>query len=415
MNTLHINLISDQIIPNLIPTFSDTNCVGTILVFGDDKLLSNGDRIKRIYKNRNIPVLWTSYGESSHQLTKLNEQAKSLLKYLTKHHLDKRWVLNATCGTKPMSLAMTLAFYEYNAQLPSGDEKAALIIYTDTQNKAIPVLNENMDFNLPYRSVLSLEELLSANGFTMESAIEEGRDDDIYARAELTEYLCTQFVGPCASMLGSLQYRANKAYNDYPNHSKQVMDNTPNGVYADVYSRLAKANLINWQAGSKNIEFCSLEACRYLAGLWLEEVTYLQAKKCSFEEVAMSVEGVWTDKQEQKTHTTHDSLTAGNNNEFDILIRHKNQLLTIECKAKNWGAHKNGPEQAGSTNQDTMHKLDNLGSKLGGLFARNLLVSATQLTDAMTARAQSNRIKVCECPTPEKIKNILEDFFTQMD
>ncbi|MBB1420781.1 DUF1887 family protein [Pseudoalteromonas sp. SG43-7] len=412
MKTLHINLVSEQIIPNLIPTFSDSNCSGVVLVFGDDKLKEKGETLKEIYAERHIPVLESITGTSSHNLYQLNKQAAKLLDYLKANHADKRWVLNVTCGTKPMALAMTLAFYQHNEHHAKG-ENSALIIYTDTQNKTISVLNENVGSQLPYQSVLTLEELLAANGFTVTASTGSENDNDLQQRADLTTYLGQQFSGPCKGMLSSLQYLASEAAKHFPESSKQEMPSAPHGAYAEVYLKLTNAKLIDWRSGSKEITFCSFDACRYLAGLWLEELTYLQALACDFEEVAMNVEGVWAAKAEQKFATDYDSPLKGKNNEFDVLVRHKNQLLTIECKAQNWGANKQ--EKDVSTNQDTMHKLDNLGSKLGGLYARNLLISATELTDAMHARAKTNHIKVCQTSNLFKIKAALQDFHNEMD
>jgi|GEM_PF-4868206 hypothetical protein len=412
MQTIHINLISDQITPNLIPSFADPNCSGAILVFGDSTLDTKGDRLEEIYQQRGIPVVWRSHGKSSHHLPTLKQQAQDLLNYLTEHHIDKRWVLNATCGTKPMSLAMTLAFYQHNANLPQDGEQA-LILYTDSQNKAIPILNENIDFQLPYKSVLTLEELLAANGFWVTDSTDQENDSIVHDRAELTLFLGQQFAGPCQNMLGSLQAMASTAAKDFPTNQQQQMRQIPRGPFVQVYTKLAQAGLINWQEESKQIQFCSEDACRYLAGLWLEELTYLQALQCGFEQVAMSVEGVWGTKMDQHRALMQGRSDKGKNNEFDLLIRHKNQLLIIECKARFWGA--DVKQQGVSNDQDTLHKLDTLGNKLGGLYARNLLISAYEVNTSMVNRAKVNRIQVCDRVNANKIKQCLYELKQAMD
>lgn len=412
MHNIHINLISEQIIPNLIPTLSDPDCIGVILIFGDDTMDEKANRLEQIYSERGIPILWSCHGNSSHNLPKLKEQAVSLITYLKDNFSDKRWVLNATCGTKPMSLAMTMAFYQHNSHLPENME-TALILYTDSQNKSIPLLNDNVDYQLPYRSVLSLEELLAANGFMMMSATDKHNDQIVLDRAELTEFLGHKFSSNCRRMFSALHGMATGAAKDFPINKRQTMSSIPHGAYAEVYLRLNDEGLLIWNGESNEIEFCSENACRYLAGLWLEELTYLQALKCGFEEVAMSVEGLWGDKYDRENAQIRGDVPKGNNNEFDVLIRHKNQLLTIECKARYWDGKSHDSSE--STHQDVMHKLDNLGNKLGGLFARNLLVSAFSISEAMKKRASDNRIKVCDDISVGKIKRQFDFLFKEMD
>ncbi|MFY8299516.1 Card1-like endonuclease domain-containing protein [Pseudoalteromonas sp. SS15] len=404
METLHINLVSEQVTANLIPAFSDSNCTGVILVQGDDKLENKSKILNKLYAQRDIPVIKEFKGTSSHIISELNKQANELLDYLETNHKDKFWVLNVTCGTKPMSLAMTLAMQNYNAQRAEKGTPA-LIIYTDSQNKIIHILNnQQQSGSLPYNSTLTLDELLTANDFNCSDRIDRDSDFHVRERAELTEYLGKQFSEKCRGMLGQLQGAASKAAQNFSPNFTQTIE-VYNKLFTKVYNRLAEAELIQcqWQDGqSVEIKFTSEEACRYLAGLWLEELAYLQALKCGFDEVAMSVEGVWDDK--------HAFYTKGKNNEFDILINHNNQLLTVECKARNWQSKTN----QSISEQDLMHKLDNLGSKLGGLYAQNLLISAYTLTDAMVNRAKTNRIKVCDNATQEKLLHTFMQLKQQM-
>jgi hypothetical protein len=404
METLHINLVSEHITANLIPTLSDSNCIGVVLVQGDDKLESKNQMLCELYKRRNIPVLKQLIGTSSHFFSQLNRQANELIDYLVTYHKDKCWVLNVTCGTKPMSLAMTLAMQNYNAQC-SQESQPALIIYTDSQNKAIHILNNQQSGSLPYQSILTLEELLMANRFTINNCIDSSNDHFVHERAELTRYLGKQFSGKFQGMLGQLQWAASEAAKNHKVDFSQTI-HLKNKEFSVIYNRLAGEGLIQCQWHEHNneieIQFNGEDACRYLAGLWLEEFTYLQALECGFEEVAMSVEGVWNDDRL--------SQEQGKNNEFDMLIRHNNQLLTVECKARNWDSK----AKQLTSEQDILHKLDNLGSKLGGLYAQNLLVSAYTLTGSMLNRAQTNQIIVCDNVTQDKLLEIFKRLKKQM-
>ncbi len=407
MQTIHINLVSEQLQPNLIPAFIDTSCQGVVLVLGDKTLLDKAERLTKLYQGRGLPILWTSEGTSSHRLVQLQKQANTLIDWLATHHADKQWMLNATCGTKPMALAFANAFNRYNSEHPetaSNGIPRALIFYTDSQNREIPLLNEGIDYALPWQAVMNLDEMLAASGFEISQEIDLDNDDEIRSRAELTRYLGKQFQGPCQQMQSNLQGMASKAYLDFPLNQNQAMPSVPHGPYAELYQRLVGANIIVWDGSSQQICFQSEDACRYLAGRWLEELTYLTACECGFEQVAMSVEGIWSGSSVKL------NSERGKNNEFDILICHNNQLLIIECKAKSWYER----QKDESTNQDVVLKLESLGRKLGGIYGERLLISARQLPDEMVQRAKDNRIKLCDQADAHKIKATLQSYFDNM-
>jgi hypothetical protein len=80
-----------------------------------------------------------------------------------------------------------------------------------------------------------------------------------------------------------------------------------------------------------------------------------------------------------------------------------NRLFVIECKT----ARTDGTGERG---QDTLHKLDNLASHLGGVFGERWLLSARRLDEAERKRAGLYRIQVVEgeslCELPEMFASI---------
>lgn len=408
MQHVHINLVSNQLLPNLIPALGDNACTHVILVLGDHTLKARSEALADMYRDRDIEVTLFE-GRSSHDVAALKQQARDVIDRLSTEFADMRWILNATGGTKPMSLTFTNAFNQYNIMAkahaePGQDPNWALIIYTDSQNKAIPILNDEDGLQLPplpYQSVLNLDQLLEANGFMMTDAIDASNDDAVVAREALSRFLAKHYSKEKnPQMLGQLQFHAGEAAKDYPNTATQILSHAPFNTWAKLYQRLADEGLIEWSEGEQEITFTSYEACRYLAGMWLEELTYLLAKGAGFEEVMMNVEGVWGDRHDRANFLTENTASKGKNNEFDVLVRHNNQLLTIECKAVNW--------QSKYTNsQDVTHKLDNLSRKLGGVYGQSLLVSVYACPDAMRTRANDVNIALCELATTKAIEAAL--------
>lgn len=406
MQTIHINLVSEQLLPNLISTFADKECQGVVLVLGDNTQRDKAETLQHLYNERGLPILWASEGNSSHRPAQLQQQAKELINWLADHHGDARWILNATCGTKPMALVFAKEFNHFNSEHPDSTQDGiprALIVYTDSQNRELPLLNDGVDFALKWQAVLSMDEMLTANDFERKEWIDESNDDEIHARAELTRYLGKQFQRKCRYFISPLQGAANKAA--YQQDYRAELDNKPNKDAETLCLRLQQEGLLQCSAeNNKLLQFTSEDACRYLAGRWLEELTYLTALECGFSEVAMSVEGEW------QTEALRQQSVRGKNNEFDVLICHNNQLLTIECKAKYWGDHQHGE----STNQDVVLKLESLGRKLGGLFGERLLISARPLPDEMVQRARDNRITLCDKADSQAIRTILQKYFNKM-
>lgn len=408
MQHVHINLVSNQLLPNLIPALGDNACTHVILVLGDHTLKARAEALADMYRDRDIEVTLFE-GRSSHDVAALKQQAREVIDRLSTEFAGMRWILNATGGTKPMSLTFTNAFNQYNIMAkahaePGQDPNWALIIYTDSQNKAIPILNDEDGLQLPplpYQSVLSLDQLLEANGFMMTDAIDATNDDAVVAREALSRFLAKHYSKEKnPQMLGQLHFHASEAAKDYPNTATQILSHAPFNTWAKLYQRLADEGLIEWSEGEQEITFTSYEACRYLAGMWLEELTYLLAKGAGFEEVMMNVEGVWGDRHDRANFLTENTASKGKNNEFDVLVRHNNQLLTIECKAVNW-------QSKFANSQDVTQKLDNLSRKLGGVYGQSLLVSVYACPDAMRNRANDVKIALCEPVTIKAIEAAL--------
>lgn len=391
MKTIYINLVSEQLIPNLIPTLQDNNCIGVVLVLGDVRFQQKADLLRKIYQRNGIDVLGDYQGDSSTRLMSLQSLAHSLLDDLQARYNDTdiRWILNATCGTKPMSLAFTNAFNQFNLQhADDGTGPKALVLYTDTEHKEIPLLNQDTDFALPFTDVLTLDDSLLANGFELESATDSDNDTQVQHRKALTLYLLRQFAESCKPLMGILQYAAHQARQNFPLADTQLLNTTPKGPWADLIGRVQDAGLVQWD-GEKQLCFTSEEACVYLSGGWLEEATYLIAQKVGFRYVALGVTGQW--RQDLAGY----NLSSEVSNELDVLVLHNNRLLVVECKAINWNA------QESQKNQGIVHKLENLGRKLGGQFASSTLISAQDLTDSVRQRLESSNIKYVEAPCTE--------------
>jgi Domain of unknown function (DUF1887). len=67
MQHVHINLVSNQLLPNLIPTLGDNACTHVLLVLGDHTLKARAEALADMYRDRDIAVTLCE-GRSSHEV-----------------------------------------------------------------------------------------------------------------------------------------------------------------------------------------------------------------------------------------------------------------------------------------------------------------------------------------------------------
>ena len=134
--TIHINLISHQLLPNVISTLGEdvASIEKVILVVGDDKLSEHAQLLKDFYHRKGIRQVELFQCETSTDYARLRRRADSLYQQLREQYPAVMLALNATGGTKPMSIAFTQAFDKF--------DELSMAIYTDTSSKKISILNE---------------------------------------------------------------------------------------------------------------------------------------------------------------------------------------------------------------------------------------------------------------------------------
>ncbi|MBF0583240.1 MAG: DUF1887 family protein, partial [Magnetococcales bacterium] len=180
-------------------------------------------------------------------------------------------------------------------------------------------------------------------------------------------------------------------------HPTQTLDYDPGESLSILLARLAEEGMLQWTPQrARDVTFVSSESAAYIGGIWLEEFAYLQIRQAGLENIEVGVTVTWQNSKKDASHV---------NNEFDLLVTHRNRLLVVECKSGRVSAQK----QAGQDHlcptcknpldqkpQDIVHKIDALGKKVGGLFGSTLLLSAQKLDDRAKERAKRAKITVLD-------------------
>ncbi|MEW5977188.1 MAG: DUF1887 family CARF protein [Acidobacteriota bacterium] len=371
---IHVAIVSEQTLANLIPILMERP--DKVYLVCSDEMRQRGldGRIKNVLAKEAIGVD-TKCGVPSAGLQSIYHYARSLAAEIGRDHPGADIVLNATGGTKLMSLGFVEVFRA----------SAQRILYTDTSHRRIEILPDGAGTAfapIQMRDVLDIPGYLAAQGFHYQGA----RSDQAAWRARVASrqgvchYLGSQVgMSEIQRFIGTLNWLAKEALGEQSRENddalpqpKQYFPDPPRGERATAMTRMAGAGLVGWSKGDRQIRFTSADAARFLCGGWLEEYAWQAAQQ----------ESAW-DARCSITVTAEDAPDT--RNEFDVLACHSNEMLVLECKTLRY--------QEGNDSK-TAYKIDSLGQQLRGLFGETWLLSARPPTDALLQRARLARIRI---------------------
>lgn len=370
---VHVCIVSDQVLANLIPALMDRPDKVWLASSRDMTGRKLDQRLKKLLEHEGITVeIRTDAPDAG--MAAIHEFALNLAGEIEKALPDAEVTLNATGGTKLMAMGFVEIFRGI----------AQAIIYTDTRHRCIERLPDGTRASypsVPMTNVLDVPRYLAAQGFITRRILsdQQGWQDAANARKAAAKYLGrhAENLGPFIGIINAL---AGKALQRDPDSRietlatpRQDFHETPRGEWANALRELGKAGLVGWQEGSREIIFIDAARTQFIRGGWLEEYAWHivhDEKPC---DARLSV-----------TVTMDDANNS--ENEFDVLATHCNQLLFIECKTLNFNRAENDNELA--------YKLDSLGKLARGLFGETWLLSARNPTPVLAERAKINRIRL---------------------
>ncbi len=380
MSEIHICLLSDQLLPNLIPILMERP-VCVYLVATPEMVKRGRDvRMRRLLRHEKIEPRIRE-GAPSTGIDKIRAFAEKLTHEIVKDKdsAGRTLVLNATGGTKLLSMGFVEVFRAHLEGYP------LRVIYTDTEHQVLETLVPRGLDATPMGGVLRVESYLAAQGMTFVSAMSDDLEwrSVVQERCKLTVYLANECerLGGFLGMLNGLVHGTGRQSGALASnggellHPEQRLNRSPRGLYREVLKRVADVGLIQW-VDAKTVRFNTVEAARYLGGHWLEEYAWLVADAAGLQDARCSATVRWELQSGPEAPT----------NEFDLLAVHNNRLLLVECKT--------GQQAAGE--QAVATRLESLSRNAGGLFGLSLLVSARALPTTMRNRCQSLGIRLLE-------------------
>lgn len=329
-------------------------------------------RLKRLIEREHIEVE-IERGVPNAGLNSIQGYAVSLTAEIRRTHPGAEIFLNATGGTKLMSLGFVEVFRGV----------ARNILYTDTSHRRIEIFPDISGAAAPsieMTNVLDVPTYLEAQGFRYLRA----RSDDpswrnrVASRQGTCAYIGKQavklqfFIGTINRLAANALEKPENSRDEILAAPAQFFSRVPVRDWAGAVREIGRAGLARWNEGDRKIEFSDSESALFLRGGWLEEYAWQIVKQEGLHDVRCGVEVAGEDAEDVC-------------NEFDLLACNGNELLFIECKTLRY---------RDENDNQIAYKIDSLGQQVRGLFGETWLLSAREPTDTLFERARRARIRI---------------------
>lgn len=364
--TTHLCLVSAQATPNLTPALDPATAPARVILLVSPDMARRADWLTRVLQPRGIRVeRWTI--DDAWDIEHLERRVLDVLERELMAEEPVSIALNATGGTKPMSIAAYEAFRAYDLPIFYVHPQRDRLIWMHPQGQGATDLDNRV----------RLEAFLLAYGARVEGCRRSGVSDPL---AELTGWLVGG-VARYGKALGTLNWLAREATEGLISpelHSHQLRDQR----LQLLIDRFAAAGVV--EPRGRHLHFPDEAARFYVNGGWLEEHVFdvlqaLRPQLSSIQDLARSVDIV------------RETLRGGQvPNEIDVACLAENRLYLIECKTRIWGG--DGADNPGAS---ALYRLDTLTDLFGGLQARAMLVSYRNLPPNVLRRAADLGIRTC--------------------
>ncbi len=361
MSKVHVCLVSEQLIPNVLPVLKEKPVHAVLL--STSQMEQECAMLETFFNSRGIKT--TTRLIPAFDFKEIIGSCKKVIGDFA----DTDLVLNVTGGTKVAALAAFQQFYFDSLR----------IIYVDTSHNRLLELGDDPKSVELEGNLLRVKDYLACYGKCFASGTNGTPPVGENARRGATVQICDLLIKNPELLLG-----VNRQVAQY----KQVGKKPYFGLFPETLAeggiklcRLLRGAGIVTEGIEGSVNFNREEDLFYLGGGWLEEYVFGVVADCVVPglDLCMNVEIEWRSQAKATTR-----------NELDIAFTHRNRLHIISCKTS--GLDRRGSDSP--KGKEALYELDSLADNIGGLFARSMLVSAHQLGKASRQRADDLGIEV---------------------
>lgn len=356
-HAVHVCLVSHQPTPNLTPVLDPRTRPEEVVLLTSEPMRERADWLENVLRPRGVRVARAPL-DGAFDIERIREQVFDLVAAREGEDL----ALNATGGTKPMSIAAFEVFRGLGLPVfyvhPDHDRLVWLYHPAGDRPSAVDLDDR-----------VKLPAFLAAHGVEMQST---SAGDGVPAPLrDLTRELVARpdRYGRALGFLNHLAASARGSLRSEPFRGGR-------GVFGELLELFEAAGCLRRESG--RLRFPDETRRFYVNGGWLEAHVYstifgLRAELPEIHDLQASLE-----------------VTYGGEvrNEVDVAFLADNRLYVVECKTKRFSKSDGFADEA-------LYKLGTLDEQLGGLGARSLLVSYQPIRRSDYTRARQYGIRTC--------------------
>jgi hypothetical protein len=374
----HVYLVSAQATPNITPATDPRVAPRRVVLVVSPDMRQRAQWLSDVLRKRGIRVdQWPI--EDAWDVEHVQMRVLELLDEERDLVEARDVALNATGGTKPMSIAAYDAFRAY--ELP--------IFYVHPERDRVIWLSPSERPAVDLENRLTLEPFLAAHGARVTALV--ARDPvsarDIETARDLVKEI-SRYSKPLR-VLNLLANGAERKLRSEPMDQRQAAD--PN--LAELIDRFHAARYLSRDGNC--LVFPGEDERFFVNGGWLELYVFERLQHIRGERRVIQDLG-------RNVSVERDTRSGNVPNELDVAVLAENRLYVLECKTRGWRGGVNGP------GAESLFKLEALTDLFGGLQARGMLVSYQELPDHDRRRAADLRIEVCAGRNLQRLDEFLK-------
>ncbi len=363
--TIQVVLVSRQAIPNISPTLDKRIKPDKIILVVTQDMLNVAKQLEQIYHPNGIKTerwqlvdAW-DIKHIQNRMSKLLHQCK-----------DDIVQLNATGGTKPMSIA---AYEIFRAE-----KRPIFYIHPEKDHLIWMYPSDQMPIDLEDR--IKIKDYFKAYGAIEVNYESYGVKSQI---RQLNEALIAD-INQFKSVMPTFNYLASKAEKNRLQSPDLTREHKKDKNLIKLISLFQQAGLISYK---ENRLHYTDEDSRFICnGGWLEHYTH----SCGL--------NIKKQQQLQDIKRSVTIKTGSTTNELDVVLLKDNRAYIIECKTQ---------QNKSDKLKNTLYKLDSVSDTLGGLQCQALLVNYYPLKAHEVKRARQHQIHHCSYTQLKDLEKIL--------
>lgn len=354
----HLCLVSPHATPNITPALDKTLKPQKVILLVNPQMRAEAKWLKNVLRGHNIEVeQWAI--EKAWDLVHIRSRVMALLH----ERRGEKIALNASCGTKPMTIACYDAFREHN--LP--------VFYVNPHEDELIWVHPEQGGKHAVQDRIKLPQFVQVYGGAVSGNLVRKVPEKLLPFSQAL----IQDIETYEKSIGSLNYYASSAQRDL--RSKELDERSRNSnSLKDILQQLESLKLLHMEGN--RIVFVDEDARFFANGGWLEHYVFHQVSQLrqSIPEIQDVVMGLEVER------------SGSVKNEIDVAFLADNRLHLIECKAKTFKGSRS------DDGTEILYKIDSVSDVLGGIQARSMLVSYKKLNSHDLKRAEELEVKVVQ-------------------